>query len=60
MAHRCHVCCGYKKMIGLGNLETTCTNCDGTGYVSDKEEDEVEEEIQETLVRRRGRPRIDK
>ncbi len=49
---RCRTCNGFKKILGLGNLQKDCVDCDGIGYIEDK----TEEQEPVKITFKRGRP----
>jgi phage FluMu protein Com len=56
---RCPHCRGRKNILGFGMLEKKCPECNGIGWVEDKENTQakhIDESIPEE-IKRKGRPK---
>lgn len=54
---RCERCRGTKRVVGMGNIEKKCPECNGVGWIEKKAEVNLIEELSnEISIKKRGRP----
>lgn len=58
---RCPECAGRKKVIGLGNMEKSCSNCNAIGWVTESSSNDQNisssssDQVDSVMPKKRGR-----